>query len=91
MGLVLVALAGLLLAAWGTSPAAAGQPRGTIAPRAARERIVYRMNYQGPYDYGLATVPRFRWGYFGAHARPTTSWYRGYSRDFRQLTFQPGN
>lgn len=89
--LLFAALLNLLFAAAAGSPAAAGPAGGPIAPRIADLRTQYRMNYQGPYNYGLAEVPRFRWGYFGTHTRPTTSWYRGYSRDFRQWTFQPGN
>lgn len=89
--LLLAALLGLLVAAAASLPAAAGPAAGPIAPRLVGLRTQYRMNYPGPYDYGLAEVPRFRWGYFGTHTRPTTSWYRGYSRDFRQWTFQPGN
>ncbi len=89
--LMFSALVGFLVAAWGNSPVAAAQPRGQMSRRAVGVHTVYLMNYQGPYDYGLSEVPRFRWGYFGTHTRPTTSWYRGYSRDFRQWTFQPGN
>jgi len=88
--LAAAALLALLLAVACTGQARAGLFGARIVPHPAGVRVVYSMNYQGVYDYGLSEVPRFRWGYFGSHTRPTSSWYRGYSRDFRQWTFQPG-
>jgi len=88
---ILAALAALLLTALDSSAARAGQLWGRAKRGAPGVRSVYLMDYQGPYDYRMDEVPRFRWGYFGTHTRPTSSWYRGYSRDFRQWTLQPGN
>jgi hypothetical protein len=54
-------------------------------------RTVHPMGYEGQYEYGLESVARFRWGYFGAHSRPTSAWSRGYFDNYSQWTYRPGS